>query len=228
MASGKPSIVRTWNQIPVRPGFTLEMKGEIPELGPDLFGPGRVTYFQSFGIPGYWPTKDAHMTANTCALRTGPAPPSPCRVQVGPGGEKWDFSQVPLLEKVKLPQVDFARCIASAFPKNSEVVKQIFSPDFADNIDNLKALLSGMKPASRTRARLLIERLMGGTLDMQTLLAEGEIKIFVKGDELLFKAKPRLICFVPTVWWVLTVMWLTEVLDVIKKQARLGGRTRRG
>lgn len=218
LADKRPGIVRSWNQIPVRPGFTLEMKGEIPELGSDLYGDGRITFYQSFGIPGYWPTKSAHMTANTCALRTGPAPPTACPQQVGPNGEEWDFSKLTLLQQVELPKVDFARCIASAFPKDAEVVKQVLSPDLVDNIETLKLLLKSMKPASRTRARLLIERLLGGTLDMAHLLAEGEIKIFVKGDELLFKAKPRLICFVPTVWWILTVMWLTEILDVIKNK----------
>lgn len=216
LRDGQPGIARTWNQIPVRPGFSLNLGPNCPELGPDYFGAGRVTYYQSFGLPGYWPSKTVHMLANTGAVRVGPQPPEPQPRQVGPAGEEWDFSRLRLLQTVTLPKVDFSMAIGRNVG-DQDLVKELLNPDLPGTHEKLLALTKSMKPASMKRARDLIEKLLGGDLDLRELTEEGRIKVFCKGDELLFKPKGRLICFVPTVWWILTVIWLTEVLQVIKK-----------
>jgi len=218
--SGRVNLLRDPSAVSTRPGFALKVKWrEVPPYPEDYDTVARIWYYQSFGVPGYWPANTDRMALITAGLRCGQEPP--CA-----NGFLWDGISVPVeefLTAVDLPHVDFCGAVRtelgwSAHEVSDQDIVAQMSLRGEEDAAVYADLWASMKPSSKRRMETLFESLMMGLSTLDDPKVEDTTKFFVKGDELLFKAKPRLILFVPSVWWLYLVIWLDRVLGKIKSR----------
>lgn len=113
------------------------------------------------------------------------------------------------------------------FPKH---LKAIIQPKFygvemnelADDTQTLQDLCKRMKPRARNRLLRTLESVTGLVLEWSDV--SSEIRVFVKSDDKVFKDKPRLIQFVPTLAWVRCILKIENILHHIKRGEPWGWR----
>lgn len=105
------------------------------------------------------------------------------------------------------------------WPKHLTVDQRWLSKEFTEVFDHkgdLVSLMANMKPRSRKRMLRVLDDVMSGRAEWD---AETKaIKIFVKSDDKVFKAKPRIIQFVNSIVWLRVVLKVSGLLKRIKSQ----------